>query len=128
LGVSVLHGGDELTILHVVMAARPVGAGNPIPHNHLLWAVIGVVHGGEDNEFFRRTEHTIESSGGRALGEGDVLAVGKETIHAVKNPSSERLSSALHVYGGNLIAAPKTMWCDPEYTEQPFDLFQVIGS
>jgi hypothetical protein len=38
------------------------------------------------------------------------------------------LASALHVYGGNLIAAEKTMWCDPDWTEEPFDLFRVIGS
>jgi hypothetical protein len=32
------------------------------------------------------------------------------------------------VYGGNLIAAEKTMWCEPGWTEEPFDLFRVIGS
>src|SRR5262249_25523036 len=51
-GVNVLHGADDLTILHVVMAERPAGPGNPIPHNHQLWALIGVVHGSEENEFF----------------------------------------------------------------------------
>jgi predicted metal-dependent enzyme (double-stranded beta helix superfamily) len=111
------------------MAERPVGAGNPIPHNHLLWAVIGVMHGSEENEFFRRSARTIEPSGdGRVIAEGDVLTMGDMTIHSVKNPSSVRLSSALHVYGGNLIAAEKTMWCDPDWTEEPFDLFRVIGS
>lgn len=65
-GVTVLHGAEDLTILHVVMAERPVGAGNPIPHNHLMWALIGVMHGSEENEFFRRSEHTIEPSGAGA--------------------------------------------------------------
>ena len=128
-GVKVLHSAEDLTILHVVMAERPVGAGNPIPHNHLMWALIGVTHGREENEFFRRSGSTIEPSGdGRVIAEGEVLAMGDKTIHSVKNPSSERLSSALHVYGGDLIAAEKTMWCDPGWTEQPFDLFRVIGS
>jgi hypothetical protein len=50
-GVQVFHSAEDLTILHVVMAERPVGAGNPIPHNHLMWALIGVTHGSEENEF-----------------------------------------------------------------------------
>ena len=128
-GVKVLHAADDLTILHVVMAERPVGAGKPIPHNHLMWALIGVMHGSEENEFFRRCGRTIEpSSDGRVIGEGEVLMMGDNTVHSVKNPSSERLSSALHVYGGNLIAAEKTMWCEPGWTPEPFDLLRVIGS
>ena len=128
-GVKVLHGTEDLTILHVVMAERPVGAGSPIPHNHLMWALIGVTHGSEENEFFRRSGKTIEPSGsGRVIGEGEVLMMGDSTIHSVRNPSRERLSSALHVYGGNLIAAEKTMWCDPSGNGEPFDLFRVIAS
>jgi predicted metal-dependent enzyme (double-stranded beta helix superfamily) len=127
--VKVLHSAEDLTILHVVMAERPVGAGRPIPHNHLMWALIGVTHGSEENEFFRRSGRTIEPSGrGRVIDEGEVLMMGDDTIHSVKNPSSERLSSALHVYGGNLIAAEKTMWCDPNGDGEPFDLFRVIAS
>ncbi len=128
-GVNVVHGAEDLTILHVVMAERPVGAGKPIPHNHRMWALIGVMYGSEENEFFGRSAHSIEPSGsGRMIAEGEVLMMGDDTIHSVKNPSSERLSSSLHVYGGNLIAAEKTMWCEPDWTEEPFDLFRVIGS
>jgi len=47
----------------VVMAERPAGAGRPIPHNHLMWALIGVTHGSEENEFFRRSGPTVEPSG-----------------------------------------------------------------
>jgi predicted metal-dependent enzyme (double-stranded beta helix superfamily) len=128
-GVKVMHSAEDLTILHVVMAERPARVGRPIPHNHLMWALIGVTHGSEENEFFRRSAHTIEPTGdGRVISEGEVLLMGDKTIHSVKNPSSERLSSALHVYGGNLIAAEKTMWCEPDWTEEPFDLFRVIAS
>ena len=31
VGVNVLHGAEDLTILHVVMAERPAGAGNRFP-------------------------------------------------------------------------------------------------
>jgi predicted metal-dependent enzyme (double-stranded beta helix superfamily) len=128
VGVRILHHGADLTILHVVMAQRPTAMGNPMPHNHQMWAVIGVTHGGEDNEFFHRAGEAIESSGGRVLEEGDVLLMEPDTIHAVKNPSRERLSGALHVYGGDLIAAEKTMWGDPDRSPQPFDLLQVLAS
>ena len=62
-GVTVVHGAEDLTILHVVMAERPAAAGNPIPHDHQLWAAIGVIHGSEENEFFRRSAGTIAPSG-----------------------------------------------------------------
>jgi hypothetical protein len=100
---------------------------DPVPHNHLMWACIGLLHGGEDNAFFRRTGDTIEPSGGRVLAEGDVLAMGSDTIHAVKNPSSERLSSALHVYGGDLIGTARSMWCEPGLREEPYDFASVVG-
>jgi predicted metal-dependent enzyme (double-stranded beta helix superfamily) len=112
----------------VVMPERPVGAGDPIPHNHRIWAIIGVTHGSEKNEFFQRSEHTIEPLGGRVVTEGEVIVMNDEAIHSVKNPSTLRLSSALHVYGGDLIGAAKAMWCDPDLSEQPFDMFRVIGS
>ena len=90
-----------------------------------MWAVIGVLRGGEDNEFFRRSGNTIEPSGGRVLGEGDVLAMGKDTIHAVKNPSTAWSSSALHVYGGDLIGTARSMWCEPDRCEYPYDFARV---
>ena len=99
--------------MHVVMAERPVGAGNPIPHNHQLWALIGVTHGSEENEFFRRSAHAIEPSGsGRVITEGEVLRMGDDTIHSVKNPSTDRLSSALQLAfsssgGSKLIATTR---------------------
>ena len=127
-GVRVLHGGEDLTILHVVMPERPVSAGNPIPHNHLMWAVIGVTHGSEHNQLYRRTAHTIEISSERVAEAGEVLVLDEDAIHAVKNPSTTGLSSALHVYGGDLVAAAKTMWCEPDLREAPFDFLRVIGS
>jgi predicted metal-dependent enzyme (double-stranded beta helix superfamily) len=127
-GIRTLHRGDDLTILHVVIPMRAVGAPSPVPHDHLMWAVIGILHGGEDNAFFRRSGHMIEPSGGRVLAEDDVLAMGKNTIHAVKNPSSERLSSALHVYGGDLIGTARSMWCEPDRLEQAYDFARVAGT
>ena len=127
-GIRTLYRAPDLTVLHVVIPRRPADAPHPVAHNHLMWACIGVVHGGEDNAFFRRVGDTLEPSGGRVLVEGDVLAMGSDTIHAVKNPSSERLSSALHVYGGDLIGTARSMWCEPSLREAPYDFARVAGT
>jgi predicted metal-dependent enzyme (double-stranded beta helix superfamily) len=127
-GVRLLHNSEHLTVLHVVMPERPVGAGDPVPHNHTMWAIIGVTHGTEQNEFFQRSDRTVEPLGGRVVTEGEVIVMNGATIHSVKNPSTDRLSSALHVYGGDLIGAAKAMWCEPDLSEQPFDMFRVVGS
>ena len=126
-GVRILHGSEDLTILHVVMSGRPVGAGDPIPHNHLIWAMIGVTHGSEHNQLFRRAIDSIKPSSEHVVEAGSVFFMDQDAIHAVKNPSTEQVSSALHVYGGDLIGAAKSMWCEPYMSELPFD-FQVVGS
>ncbi len=126
-GIRILYSGQELTVLHVVIPRRSTSARTPVPHDHLMWSVIGLLHGGEDNAFFRRKGDTIEPSGGRVLAEGDVLLMGADTIHAVKNPSTVRLSSALHVYGGDLRSAERSMWCEPALLKEPYDAVQVVG-
>ena len=42
---------DELTVLHVVWAPRMT----IYPHDHRMWAAIGIYAGQEDNSFFRRS-------------------------------------------------------------------------
>src|SRR6266852_1265763 len=51
-GVEALYRGADLTILNVIWAPRMT----IMPHNHLMWAVIGVYTGREDNIFWRRAE------------------------------------------------------------------------
>src|SRR5262249_52721856 len=48
-GISVLHQSPELTVLNVVWAPWMT----LLPHNHLMWALIGVYSGREDNIFWR---------------------------------------------------------------------------
>src|SRR5262245_48165823 len=49
-GVQALHRSPDLTILNVVW-----GPGMTVmPHNHNMWAVIGIYSGREDNIFWRR--------------------------------------------------------------------------
>lgn len=44
-GIRTLYRARDLTVLHVVIPRRPTTAPNPVPHNHLMWACIGILHG-----------------------------------------------------------------------------------
>jgi predicted metal-dependent enzyme (double-stranded beta helix superfamily) len=48
--IGELYRSDELTILNVVWAPHMM----IMPHNHHMWAIIGVYGGREDNIFWRR--------------------------------------------------------------------------
>lgn len=111
-GVTRIHHDDDLTIINVVW-----GAGMTImPHDHRMWAIIGVYTGREDNIFWRRlpddADGRIEAAGARSLGLGDVAPLGPDIIHSVTNPLA-RLTGAIHVYGGDFFATPRSEW-DPE--------------
>jgi predicted metal-dependent enzyme (double-stranded beta helix superfamily) len=49
-GVQALYRSDELTVLNLVWGPRMM----VMPHNHEMWAVIGIYTGREDNIFWRR--------------------------------------------------------------------------
>jgi len=114
-GLNKLHCAPDLTVLHVVWAPRMT----VMPHNHGMWAVIGVYGGREDNIFWRRTEGgTIEAAGACTLGPGQARPLGRDIIHSVTNPLP-RLTAAIHVYGGDFFAAHRSEWEPETLTEQP---------
>ena len=96
-----------------------------MPHNHNMWAVIGVYGGREDNIFWRRrgddSRGRIEAAGAKSLGPRDVRALGRDIIHSVTNPTSQ-FTGAIHVYGGDFFAVDRSEW-DPENLEEhPYDI------
>jgi predicted metal-dependent enzyme (double-stranded beta helix superfamily) len=120
-GVEPLYHAADLTILNVVWGPRMT----VMPHNHLMWAVIGVYSGREDNIFWRRLPgsagNRIEAAGAKSLGPKDAEPLGRDIIHTVTNPLP-RLTGAIHVYGGDFFAVGRSEW-DPEtLTERPYDL------
>src|SRR5215510_14358263 len=121
MGDMVIHRSTDLTVLK---AAVPAGFKSP-PHNHLMWAVIGVYEGQENNVFYRRSGDALETAGGKDLKPADVLVLGVDAIHAIANPL-EQTSFAIHVYGGDLPAAPRRMWNPFTLKEEPFD-FQAAS-
>jgi predicted metal-dependent enzyme (double-stranded beta helix superfamily) len=102
-GITKLVVSPALTVLHVVWAPG-MSFG---PHDHRMWAAIGIYTGGEDNSFYRRDGDTLSPLGGKRLESGDVALLGGETIHAVTNPTSE-FAGAVHVYGGDLFATERS--------------------
>ncbi len=112
---------DELTILNVVWAPRMT----LMPHDHNMWAVIGVYGGREDNIFWRRIADDpggrIEAAGAKSIGPREVRPLGRDIIHSVTNPTGQ-FTAALHVYGGDFFAVERSMWDPLELTEQPYDL------
>lgn len=107
-----LYQSDELTILNVIWAPRMT----LLPHNHRMWAVIGIYTGREDNIFWRKVpgapDGRIEAAGAKALSVKDAVPLGRDIIHSVTNPI-DRLTGALHVYGGDFFAPGRSEW-DPE--------------
>lgn len=97
------------------------------PHDHRMWAVIGIYAGQEDNRFYRRSgpdRRMLIESGGKELAEGDVLALGDDVIHAVTNPLA-KLTGAIHVYGGDFVTKPRSQWGPGPVEERPYDM-QVV--
>lgn len=111
-----LHVSPELTILKVAWAPH-MSFG---PHDHRMWAAIGIYSGGEDNSFYRRAGDALATSGGRSLRSGDVALLGDATIHAVANPTAD-FAGAIHIYGGDFFATPRSEWRGQPYREQPYD-------
>jgi predicted metal-dependent enzyme (double-stranded beta helix superfamily) len=89
-------------------------------HEHRMWAVIGVLAGREDNGNWRRAGDGLERSGGVAIEEGQVARLRDDVIHDVVNPR-DAFTMALHVYGGDILTRPRSMWNPMTGAEMPFD-------
>ena len=116
-GITAIHNGPDLTILRV--AWTPGMA--LYPHEHRMWAVIGMYGGQEDNAFYRRVPGGLESAGGKELPAGDVLVLGSDAIHSVANSRCE-FAVAVHVYGGDFFSGERSEWDAETFEERPRDL------
>jgi len=113
--LSLLYASAELTVIKVVWAP---GMAVP-PHDHLMWAAIGLYGGEEDNSFYRRTADGLVRSGGKEVATGDSLLLGDDTIHAVVNPRQHAYTGAIHVYGGDYLNQPRSIWDAETLEERP---------
>jgi predicted metal-dependent enzyme (double-stranded beta helix superfamily) len=117
-GLNVLHQSPDLTILNLVWGPYMT----LMPHDHRMWAVIGLYTGREDNIFWRRLENGhIEAAGAKALSVRDCATLGRDIVHSVTNPIP-RLTGALHVYGGDFFAPGRKEWDAETLEERPYDI------
>jgi predicted metal-dependent enzyme (double-stranded beta helix superfamily) len=121
----VLYRSAEITVFNLIWGPWMC----QLPHNHGMWALIGIYTGREDNIFWRRpvpSTGRIEAAGARALSEREAMPLGPEIIHSVINPI-KRLTGAIHVYGGDFFAVSRSEW-DPEHlVEGPYDVAKTLA-
>jgi predicted metal-dependent enzyme (double-stranded beta helix superfamily) len=120
-GVNPLYRADDLTILDLRWGPRMVFK----PHDHRIWAVIGIYGGRENNFFFRRSADGLTRHGAKELNARDVAPLGATIIHAVTNPL-DQITAAIHVYGGDFFATPRSEWDPKTFKEQPYDVADTM--
>ena len=119
--IQTLYRANNLTILNVIWAPWMT----LLPHNHQMWAVIGIYTGREDNIFWRRVQDgkstKVEAAGARALAAKDAVPLGHDIIHSVTNPIP-RFTGAIHVYGGDFFGpVGRSEWDAETLVEQSCD-------
>lgn len=120
-GVNVIYKADDLTILNLCWGPQMQFH----PHNHRMWAAIGIYTGREDNTFYRRDGQGLKQHGTKVLNAGDVTPLGKEIIHSVINPL-DQITAAIHVYGGDFFAMPRSEWDAEKWEEHPYDVAHTM--
>ena len=121
-GIVPLYRDSGITIINFAWAPCM----SLMPHNHQMFAVIGIYSGREDNVFWKRNETGIEAAGAKSLGVGDVATLGRNIIHSVLNPIA-KMTTAIHVYGGDFFdpEEPRSEWDHETLVESPWDIDKV---
>ena len=120
-GVETLYRANNLTILNLCWGPHMKFK----PHDHRMWAVIGIYGGREHNTFYRRAEYGLEQHGSKELNAKDTTPLGAAVIHAVINPL-DQITAAIHVYGGDFFATPRSEWDPQTFEERPYDVEDTI--
>lgn len=115
-GLNVLLSSPTLTIF----AATWTPQMNLVPHNHLMWANIGIYTGREDNIFWTRTSGGIKAFGANALFVKDTAMLPEDALHSVTNPL-QRFTGGIHIYGGDFFNTTRSQWNAETLEEEPSD-------
>ena len=120
-GVQTIYKANDLTILNVCWGPRMEFH----PHDHRIWAVIGIYGGCEQNTFYRRGRAGLTKHGTKELNAKNAIALGDTIIHAVTNPL-DQITGAIHVYGGDFFATSRSEWDPKTLEERPYDVEQTM--
>ena len=115
-GLKVLLSSPTLTIF----AATWTPQMNLMPHDHLMWANIGIYTGREDNIYWKRTPDGIEAYGADALFVRDTAMLPEDALHSVTNPL-KRFTGGIHIYGGDFFDTTRSQWNPETLEEEPSD-------
>jgi predicted metal-dependent enzyme (double-stranded beta helix superfamily) len=121
-GLNVLLSSPTLTIF----AATWTPQMNLMPHDHLMWANIGIYTGREDNIFWKRTPEGIKAFGADALFAKDTAMLPDDALHSVTNPL-QRFTAGIHIYGGDFFDTTRSQWNPETLVEEPSDGAVIRG-
>ena len=92
-----------------------------LPHNHNMWASIGIYTGREDNILWESRGDSVSAARAASLSQKDVFGLSADAIHSVTNPIG-RLTGAIHIYGGDFFAPGRSEWDAETLRERSWDL------
>ena len=102
---DILFSSVDLTVQRIRWAPGFVGS----PHDHRMWAVIGVYAGEELNRLYDRSPDGLRACGRRAVAQRDVFVLDSDAIHSVEN-ADRGWTAGLHVYGGDILSVERSAW------------------
>jgi predicted metal-dependent enzyme (double-stranded beta helix superfamily) len=116
--LEMLHESPGLTVMHVVWPPFM----STEPHDHGMWATLGLYQGRENNILWARdAERRLVAVGAHSIGRLEVFSLPADAIHSVNNPVNG-YTGAIHVYGGDFLNSPKREWDPLDFTERARDL------
>lgn len=119
-GFDILYAADNLSIINFIWApGMELHA-----HNHNLWAVIGIYAGAEENTFYVRHDDSIVQQNSKEITAGNVVMLGREVIHSVKN-STKNFTGGIHIYGGDFINIKRSQWNHSSAKESAYNMQQT---
>jgi predicted metal-dependent enzyme (double-stranded beta helix superfamily) len=121
-GLNVMLKSPTLTIFAAMWTPQM----NLMPHDHLMWANIGIYTGREDNIFWKRNSGGIEAYGADALFEKDTAMLPEDALHSVTNPLL-RFTGGIHIYGGDFFNTTRSQWNPETLEEEPSDGAVIRG-
>jgi predicted metal-dependent enzyme (double-stranded beta helix superfamily) len=86
-----------------------------------MWSTIALYDGRENNIIWHREGDSIVPYAAESIGAGDVFSLDADAIHSVHNPLS-KYTAAIHVYGGDFMATPRSEWEPENLVERPRDM------